>query len=59
MSKSLISKVRKAGTLCIGEYIYTYVKDTIDFIIQVPKKQEERYNFRYPELINNQIVWFA
>lgn len=55
----MISKVKKAGTLCIGEYIYMYVKDTMDFIIQVPKKQEERYNFRYPELINNQVVWFA
>ena len=59
MSKSLISKVKKAGTLCIGGYIYTYVKDTMDFIIQVPKEQEERYRFGYPELINNQVVWFA
>lgn len=59
MSKSLISKVKKAGTLYVGGYIYTYVKDTMDFIIQVPKEQEERYHFGYPELINNQVVWFA
>jgi hypothetical protein len=59
MSKSLISKVKKAGTLCVGEYFYTYVKDTLDFIIKVPKEQQKTYDFRYPELINNQVVWVA
>lgn len=59
MSKNLINKIKKSGTLCVGEYFYTYVKDTLDFIIRIPKQQKKEYSFMYPELINNQIVWVA
>lgn len=57
ISQRLINQVKEAGTLCTGEYLYTYVKDIHDFIIEVPKSQEKEYGTRFPELINNQVVY--
>ena len=56
MSQELVKRIKKEKEVAAGEYVYTYKDDDVNYIVKTPKEQE-RYKYRYPELVNDQIIW--